>query len=186
MQKIISAYIRDLGKAVATLDVGEIENFARALNGVRETGRTVFLVGNGGSAATASHFATDLGVGTLKHWKPVRAISLTDNAAVTTAVSNDSDYESVFQKQIQVLGSPGDLLVLISASGNSKNLISSLKASQEIGMIFFSLTGFDGGELRRMTPQNNVHVPSHVGEYGLVEDAHLAICHMVTECIRSN
>ena len=186
MRDVIGNYLQSACKIIGLLSIEEIEKFALALSGIREIDGTVFLVGNGGSAATASHFATDLGVGTLKAWRPIRAVSLVDNAAVTTAVSNDSDYESVFQKQIQVLGRPGDLLVLISASGNSKNLISSLKTSREIGMADFSLTGFDGGELRRMTLENNVHVPSRVGEYGLVEDAHLAICHMVTECIRSN
>jgi D-sedoheptulose 7-phosphate isomerase len=185
MRAIISNYLKSAHEITGLLSVEEIEKFARMLADVRKIQGTVFLIGNGGSASTASHFATDLGIGTLKTGYPVRVISLTDNAAVTTAISNDIDYESVFAQQIKVLGNPNDLLVLISASGNSKNLLSALKVSQEIGMMSFSLTGFDGGELRRLTKECNVHVPSKMGEYGLVEDAHLAICHIVTECIRA-
>jgi len=182
---LIRHYLKSAREVIDHLDVREIEAFALAIAEVREASGTVFLVGNGGSASTASHFATDLGVGSINVSKHVRVVSLTDNIAVMTAISNDKSYESVFEQQIQLLGKEGDILVLISASGNSKNLIEALKSSQRLGMKSFSLTGFDGGELRRMTLGSNVHVPSKIGDYGLVEDAHLAICHMVTECMRS-
>lgn len=184
IHSIILDYLDSSRRIIDSIVPKEIEKLALQIFEVRDRGGMVFIAGNGGSASTASHFATDLGVGTLKITKPVRAISLTDNAAVTTAVSNDLDFESVFQQQIQTLGKPGDLLVLFSASGNSKNLLSAQKRAKDIGLFVFSVTGFDGGELRKLTLGNNVHVPSQVGEYGLVEDAHLAICHMVTECIR--
>ena len=182
---LIRHYLKSAREVIDHLDVREIEAFALAIAEVREASGTVFLVGNGGSASTASHFATDLGVGSINVSKHVRVVSLTDNVAAMTAISNDRSYESVFEQQIQLLGKEGDILVLISASGNSKNLIAALKSSQRLGMKSFSLTGFDGGELRRMTLGSNVHVPSKIGDYGLVEDAHLAICHMVTECMRS-
>lgn len=185
MRTLIQNYLKSTREIIDLLDVQEIEGLALAIAAVREARRTVYLVGNGGSASTASHFATDLGVGSFKVSKHVRAISLTDNVAVMTAISNDKSYESVYEQQVQLLGKEGDMLVLISASGNSKNLIAALKSSQRLGMKNYSLTGFDGGELRRMTLGSNVHVPSKIGEYGLVEDAHLAICHMVTECMRS-
>jgi D-sedoheptulose 7-phosphate isomerase len=184
-QETISSYLAAARNIQSRLNINEIEKLAIALKNTREANRTVYILGNGGSASTASHFATDLGVGTLKVCKPVRAVSLTDNMAVITAISNDKSYESVFQQQLELLGREGDLLILISASGNSKNLISALHSSRKIGMSVFSMTGFDGGLLREMTSDANVHVPSQLGEYGLVEDAHLAICHIVTECIRN-
>lgn len=183
-QDTISSYLDSTRNILSRLNINEIEKLAVALKIARDAEATVYIVGNGGSAATASHFATDLGVGTLKVCKPIRAVSLTDNMAVTTAISNDLNYESVFQQQLKLLGRKGDILVLISASGNSKNLMSALVTSQRIGMSAYSLTGFDGGELRQLTPEANVHVPTQLGEYGLVEDTHLAICHMITECIR--
>ena len=184
-QETISSYLAAARNIQSRLNINEIEKLAIALKNTREANRTVYILGNGGSASTASHFATDLGVGTLKVCKPVRAVSLTDNMAVITAISNDKSYESVFQQQLELLGREGDLLILISASGNSKNLISALNSSRKIGMSVFSMTGFDGGLLRLMTSDANVHVPSQLGEYGLVEDAHLSICHIVTECIRN-
>ena len=185
MRALIQSYLESAREIINHLNVEEIEGLTRAINEVREEKGTVFLVGNGGSASTASHFATDLGVGSINASRHVRVMSLTDNVAAMTAISNDKNYESVFSQQLQLLGKKKDLLVLISASGNSKNLIAALNSAEAIGMKSFSLTGFDGGELRRLTSNNNVHVPSKIGEYGLVEDAHLAICHMITECIRA-
>jgi len=83
-----------------------------------------------------------------------------------------------------LLGQPGDLLIVISASGNSQNLINAVSAASELGVVVYSLTGFDGGKLKKITSGKNVHVQSKKGAYGLVEDAHLAICHVITECIR--
>jgi D-sedoheptulose 7-phosphate isomerase len=151
-----------------------------------QLGNKVMFCGNGGSAATSSHFAIDLGVGTMKLGKlPIKSISLADNLSTITAIANDLDFSKVFEKQIEVLGKPGDLLILISASGNSKNLINALNLAVQKEMKVFTLTGFDGGELKLLSSGSNIHIPSMVGEYGLVEDLHLSICHMATECIRA-
>ena len=172
-------------KYISELQFHEFEALVSLLLNVREDGAQVLIAGNGGSATTASHFATDLSVGTLKLGKlPVRAISLTDNLSLITAVANDLDYKLVFEQQIAVLGKPGDLLVLISASGNSENLIQALNLAVRKKMKIFTLTGFDGGKLKELSIGNNIHVQSMLGEYGLVEDLHLSICHMATECIR--
>lgn len=184
MQELINSYLDYSSKINSLLNVNEIIKFVGALKKAQGLKKKVLIVGNGGSASTASHFATDLGVGTLKVSEPVRAISLVDNSAIVTAVSNDINFTSVFSQQIEVLAEPNDLLVLISASGNSANLISAYEMSKSLGMESFSLTGFDGGKLRTLMYENNVHVPSKNGQYGLVEDAHLAICHIATECIR--
>ena len=145
----------------------------------------LFTLGNGGSASTASHFATDIGIGSEMRSNPVRAISLCDNSAVMTAISNDIGYSAVFEQQLRLLAQPGDLLIVISASGNSQNLLDLVLVANNLGVTTYSITGFDGGKLKEMTQGANVHVESKQGAYGLVEDAHLAICHVVTECVRA-
>ena len=158
---------------------------ANAIENVRVSNKIVFIVGNGGSASTASHFAVDIGIGSLRRANPVKAVSLCDNAAAMTAISNDIEYASVFTEQLRLLGQSGDLLIVISASGNSENLVNIVSVASEMGIISYSLTGFDGGKIKEMTSGKNVHVKSKKGAYGLVEDAHLAICHAITECTRS-
>ena len=182
---IITEYFAAGKEILAQISIDNVGRFAQAIGKVRSMGAVVFVAGNGGSAATASHFATDIGVGSLNRTNPVRVVSLCDNSAVITAISNDLDYSAVFEQQIKLLGKPEDLLVVISASGNSQNLIKAVEMAKAIGMNVFSLTGFDGGRLREITSAQNVHVATPKGAYGLVEDAHLAICHVITECIRS-
>jgi D-sedoheptulose 7-phosphate isomerase len=146
--------------------------------------KTVYLAGNGGSASTASHFSIDLGVGSLRRGKPVKAVSLCDNSGVITATANDLSFTTVFEQQLYLFGEPGDLLILFSASGNSANILQACRSALHMGLNVFSMTGFDGGVLRDETIESNIHVPTEVGEYGIVEDVHLAICHSITECVR--
>jgi D-sedoheptulose 7-phosphate isomerase len=185
MQSFIATYIADLNKAMTSLNILEIKSLAEALIATNENNGTVFIAGNGGSASTASHFATDIGIGSQMRANPVKVISLCDNSAVITAISNDIGYSAVFEQQLRLLAQPGDLLIVISASGNSQNLINVVLAANDLGITTYSLTGFDGGKLKEMTQGANVHVESIHGAYGLVEDAHLAICHVVTECVRA-
>lgn len=180
----ISEYFSLGGKLIAEIPNEEVMALAIAINQVRKTGATVYIAGNGGSASTASHFATDIGIGSLNRANPVRSVSLCDNTAAITAIANDMDYSSIFAQQMKLLGKQGDLLVVISASGNSENLIKAVGVASELGIESFSLTGFDGGKLKQLTPGRNIHVETPKGAYGLVEDAHLAICHVITECIR--
>jgi D-sedoheptulose 7-phosphate isomerase len=184
--KHFNNYRFKLSKYTSELKFEEFKTLVTLLLQSRKDRAQVLIAGNGGSATTSSHFAVDLGVGTLKLGKaPIKAISLTDNLSTITAIANDLGYKKVFEHQIEVLGEPGDLLVLISASGNSKNLIYALNLAIQKEMKIFTLTGFDGGELKKLSSGNNIHVPSMVGEYGLVEDLHLSICHMATEYIRT-
>jgi len=179
-------YRIQLSKYVSEIKFDEFETLVNLLLQSRRNNAQVLIAGNGGSAATSSHFAIDLGVGTMKLGKlPIKSISLADNLSTITAIANDLDFSKVFEKQIEVLGKPGDLLILISASGNSKNLINALNTAVQKEMKVFTLTGFDGGELKLLSSGSNIHIPSMVGEYGLVEDLHLSICHMATECIRA-
>ena len=181
----ISEYFLTGGKLLTQIPNEEVMALAIAINQARTTGGTVYIAGNGGSASTASHFATDIGIGSLNRANPVRSVSLCDNTAAITAIANDMDYSSIFAQQLKLLGKQGDLLIVISASGNSDNLIKAVEVASELGMESHSLTGFDGGKLKQLTLGRNIHVETPKGAYGLVEDAHLAICHVITECIRS-
>lgn len=180
----ISEYFSTGGKLLTQIPNEEVMALAIAINQARKTGGTVYIAGNGGSASTASHFAADIGIGSLNRANPVRSISLCDNTAAITAIANDMDYSSIFAQQLKLLGKLGDLLIVISASGNSDNLIKAVEVASELGMDSHSLTGFDGGKLKQLTLGRNIHVETPKGAYGLVEDAHLAICHVITECIR--
>ena len=188
MEKLLSTiadYFSAGQKILSQISGDEVAKLAGAIEKVRLAGGDVYIAGNGGSAATASHFATDIGIGSINRANPVRVVSLCDNSAAMTAISNDLDYSAVFEQQLKLLGKSGDLLVVISASGNSENLVKAVKMAKTIGMNSYSLTGFDGGKLKQITSGQNVHVATPKGAYGLVEDAHLAICHVITECIRS-
>jgi D-sedoheptulose 7-phosphate isomerase len=181
----ISEYFLTGGQLLTKISNEEVMKLAIAINQARKTESTIYIAGNGGSASTASHFATDIGVGSLNRANPVRSVSLCDNSVAITAIANDMDYSSIFAQQLKLLGKPGDLLIVISASGNSDNLLKAVEVASELGMKSYSLTGFDGGKLKQLTLGRNIHVETPKGAYGLVEDAHLAICHVITECIRS-
>lgn len=185
INRIIEDYIREEIQALGSVSSEEVSELARQIESARKLDAMVFTAGNGGSASTASHFATDIGIGSMRRANPVRVLSLCDNSASLTAISNDISYESVFEQQLKLLARPGDLAILISASGNSRNLLKLYECALELGVKVFSMTGFDGGKLRKLTLGSNIHVQTPYGSYGIVEDIHLAICHAITECIRS-
>ena len=171
-------YLKYLNEVLQVIDPDAIAQFAKTLLEARALGATVFFIGNGGSAATASHFANDLAIGTNAYEKPFRVVSLTDNQAIITAIGNDFGYEEVFVRQLRVQGRPGDVLVAISASGNSPNLIRAMEyaASSEIKTV--AITAFDGGRMKQIANEG-VHVPTAPKEYGPAEDAHMVLDHLV-------
>ena len=171
-------YLSYLSELVLKLDHDEIAKVINLLLDARQTGNKIFFIGNGGSAATASHFANDLAIGTRTNSNPFRVMSLTDNNAAITAIANDYGYENVFVKQLEALYSKGDLLVAISASGNSNNLLKAVKFVQERDGLTIGLTGFDGGELKIIVDYV-IHVPTGKGEYGPVEDIHMIFDHII-------
>ena len=172
------AYIQYLQAVLKGIEVNEVAGFVATLLDARERGATVFFVGNGGSAATASHFANDLAIGTNDYEKPFRAISLTDNVPVLTALGNDFGYEEIFVRQLRILGRPGDVLVGISASGNSPNLIRAFDYANTAGIKTVAITAFDGGGMKAMATEG-IHVPTGPKEYGPAEDAHMVLDHIV-------
>ena len=174
-----ASYIRYLGEVLDAINLNEIQQFINTLNVARKSGSTIFFIGNGGSAATASHFANDIAVGANRYEKPFRAISLTDNQAIITAIANDFGFEEIFSRQLMVLGKPGDVVVAISASGNSINLINAFTHAKKIGIKTVSITGFDGGKLKSMADEF-IHIPTGYKEYGPAEDAHMVLDHLVS------
>ena len=176
-----TAYFERLKCALDGIDVGEISRFAEELDAARQEGRSIFVAGNGGSATTATSMANDLGFDIIRKTAtemPFRVHSLTDNNAVLTAISNDVGYEDVFVNQLRVHYQSGDRLVVISASGNSPNIVRAAKWVKAAGGTVLSMVGFDGGALLDLS-DIVVHVPSQAGEYGPVEDAHLAVNHVL-------
>ena len=172
------AYFDYLTSVLKTIDTREIGQFIETLLDARERGANIYFIGNGGSAATASHFANDIAIGTNSYDKPFRAVSLTDSNAIITAVGNDFGYEEIFVRQLRVLGRAGDVVVAISASGNSPNLIRAFDYAKSIGIKTVAITAFDGGKIKQMADEG-VHVPTAPKEYGPAEDAHMVLDHLV-------
>jgi D-sedoheptulose 7-phosphate isomerase len=172
-------YLGYLQSVLQQIDPAEIGHFIGTLLDARKRGATVFFIGNGGSAATASHFANDLSIGTNDYEQPFRAISLTDNVPVITALANDFGYEEVFVRQLRSLARAGDVLVGISASGNSPNVLRAFDYARSAGIRTVAITGFDGGRMKAMADQG-IHVPTAPKEYGPAEDAHMVLDHLVS------
>jgi D-sedoheptulose 7-phosphate isomerase len=171
-------YLAYLGEVLGKMDTKAIAAFIEALLDAREKNKQIFFLGNGGSAATASHFANDVAIGSRTLHKPFRAIALTDNVAAMTAIANDYGYDDIFVQQLMVLSQPGDVVVAISASGNSPNVIKAVEYAKSKGALTVGLTGFDGGKLKQLC-EISVHVPSNKGEYGPVEDLHMVVDHLL-------
>ena len=172
------AYLNYVQTVLGRIDTAEVGRLITTLLEARDRGATVFFIGNGGSAATASHFANDLAIGNNDYQKPFRAVSLADNMPIITAISNDVGYEEIFVRQLRVLGKKGDVLVGISASGNSPNLLKAFDHARTAGIKTVAITAFDGGKLKAMADEG-IHVPTEPKEYGPAEDAHMVLDHLV-------
>jgi D-sedoheptulose 7-phosphate isomerase len=173
-----SEYIEYLRLILTRIEIEDIAKFIQALLDARKRGSTIFFIGNGGSAATASHFANDIAIGTGDYSQPFRAISLTDNIPVITAIGNDFGYQDIFVRQLRVLGRKDDLLVGISASGNSQNILNAFEYAESTGIRTIALTAFDGGQMKKIA-NLSVHVPTESKEYGPAEDAHMMLDHLI-------
>jgi D-sedoheptulose 7-phosphate isomerase len=183
LQPIATDYLRDLTLELERLDVDAIMRIVGRLQAGRDAGAMFFTAGNGGSAATASHWVNDLGKATRRSGqRPFRIIGLADNISWFSALANDEGYERVFAGQLENLGRRGDILMVISASGNSPNLIRAVEHAREAGMISIGLLGFDGGRLLSMVDEA-FWVPTPIGAYGLVETIHSVACDIVTSCL---
>ncbi len=178
-EEYANKYFNYLGVLLESISKTELANFLKIIEEARDEGRTVIFMGNGGSAATASHFANDLSVGTRSYQKPYKSIALTDNVSVITAIANDDSYDCIFEFQLRNIMKPGDVVVAISASGNSKNVLQAVNWANGHKGITIGITGFDGGQLKSVA-KYTLHVPSNKGEYGPVEDVHMIIDHLLS------
>jgi D-sedoheptulose 7-phosphate isomerase len=171
-------YFKELQRVLITLPKDGIDQIADTLLEVYDAGGTVFLCGNGGSAALASHFACDLGKGTAycNAGKRFRVLALTDNLPTLTAWANDSNYEDVFSEQLRNFVQPHDVAFAISGSGNSKNVLNALRVGREAGATTVGISGFRGGAMKSLCDLC-VIVPSN--DMQIIEDLHLSIAHSI-------
>lgn len=174
-------YFIYLKKVLDGIKPAAIDALEHELEEARVRGNTIFVAGNGGSAATASTMANDIGFDIIKKTratKPFKVFALTDNNSVMTAIANDVGYENIFLNQLRIHYQPGDKLIAISAGGNSQNVVNAAALVKSKGGRIIGLLGFDGGKLKNMCDLV-VHVPTEKGEYGPVEDAHLILNHVL-------
>lgn len=180
----VDEYVSQLTSALSSVDTVRVQAWIDRLSQARAEGASVFVCGNGGSAATASHFATDLGKGA-SYAKPTRfrVVALTDSMSTVTAYANDVGFDVVFAEQLRNLGRPGDVLVTISGSGSSPNIIRAIETAHELGMTVVALTGFSGGT---SGPMADIHVNVPADHMGRIEDSHMALCHAVAFSFMEN
>ncbi len=177
MRDYIREYIDRLEQGLREINPVAIERVVETLENARRERRTIFIIGNGGSAATASHMANDLQK-LASQGKDVafRAIALTDNVPLLTAWGNDEDYTAVFVRQLEALAQAGDLLIAITGSGNSPNIIRAMEWAKNAGLKTIALLGFEGGRARSIADHVLLFPEDH---YGRIEDAHMILEHMI-------
>ena len=176
LRPAIESYLTRLKETIDLVSRGELEAFLELLLDALERGATVFTMGNGGSAATASHFAVDFNKGlSYRKARRFRFVCLNDNVPTLTAYANDVGYEEVFVEQLRNLARPGDVAIAISGSGNSPNVVKAIRYANSAGLRSVAITGYDGGALRREAA-SGVHVP--VADMQVTEDIHMVLDHL--------
>lgn len=179
---LVESYLQEVKETLDAAPRQAIWDVIDVLHDARMSGRQVFVMGNGGSAATASHFACDLGKGAHVDGCPgFRVLPLTDNMVMFSAYANDEGYDSVFARQLSNLVRPGDVVVGISGSGNSRNVLNAIELAGERGATTVGFVGFDGGALKGMVDLA-VHVEQACMEQ--VEDVHVVLVHLVATTLR--
>ncbi len=177
MKNWISDYLKAQQAALAAIPADAVANLVELFRKALAEDRQIFVFGNGGSAANASHFATDLGKGASdKLGRRFRVLSLNDNVSWLTALGNDYAYDEVFSRQLMNYGRPGDLVLCMSVSGNSPNVVKAVEWANQQGLATIALVGGKRGRLTELA-QHVIVIPSE--HYGRVEDAHMGICHMI-------
>ncbi len=177
----VKDYLERVCQEIQRLDDSQVERMSSLIEQAYHAGRFVFIIGNGGSGANASHLCEDLAKCTLKDFdnqKRLKVLSLTDNTPWLMAVANDISYERIFVEQLRNLGSPGDLLIAISGSGNSPNILRAVEWANKNGMTTVGITGFSGGKLRELA-HHNLH--AGVDDMGIAESLHLVVFHWIID-----
>jgi D-sedoheptulose 7-phosphate isomerase len=178
----VNGYFTHLSRTIHKLPFGTINRIAGTILDAYDRSRMIYVFGNGGSAALASHLACDLGKGTVNgNGKRLRVMALTDNVPLMTAWANDSKYEDIFAEQLSNLVGRGDIAFAISGSGNSPNVLRALQVAREAGAVTVGLTGFQGGKMRELCDQCMI-VPSY--NMQIIEDLHLCAAHALFTTVR--
>lgn len=181
---LIDTYFDTLKRTLDSLDRREVSDFIQALLDARDAGKQIFVMGNGGSAATASHMVCDFNKGLVADGKPrFKFICLNDNMATLMAYANDVSYDDVFAEPLKNFMQPGDLVIGISGSGNSINVVKAIEWANDNGGKTFSLVGYSGGKLKQVS-QRSIHVD--IENMQIVEDVHIILNHMVMYAVREN
>lgn len=180
----VKDYIDLIKKNLDLIKSQEIQSFIDFIFEAYENSKMIFIIGNGGSAANATHLAEDLSKGTILDQyndKRIRAMSLTDNFSYISAISNDDGYDLIFESQLRTYALEGDYLIAISGSGNSKNIVRAVEFAKKKKIKIFGITGYDGGKLKKLS-DGCIHIP--LNEMCMVESLHSVIFHFVTTVIR--
>jgi D-sedoheptulose 7-phosphate isomerase len=179
IKQFTDGYFSDLKQTIDEIPMDKFHKIVEMIHGAYQNNKYVFIMGNGGSASTASHFACDLGKGTICEGKPrFRVVSLNDNIPLITALSNDFGYDRVFIEQLMNLVSPGDLVISITGSGNSPNILMAIEYAKRKGAKTIGLIGFGGGKLKEIVDEHIIVANSN---YGQVEDIHLILSHAISQ-----
>jgi len=182
-QEIASGYLAEFQQLLAKIDLDAVARAVECLRAARDRGSRIFVAGNGGSAATAAHLVNDLGKATKRSGRsPLRAMCLSDNVSWLTALANDEGYDRVFTGQLENFAEPDDVLIVISASGNSQNLVDAVAYARSHDLTTLALLGFDGGALKDRVDEC-LWLPSEIGAYGPVETGHSLLCDLLTTCL---
>jgi len=175
----VKSYKSKLISLISNIDPTTISEIINALENTIQNSSRVYILGNGGSSATASHMVNDLGAGLRRRGIiNLDVVSLADNTPVITAIANDIGYDNIFYMQMEGLLKPDDLVIAISCSGNSPNITKAIQYAKKQGCKLIGVTGFDGGLLKEMS-DINFHVDVEKGQYGLVEDVHMILDHII-------
>jgi D-sedoheptulose 7-phosphate isomerase len=180
---VIAAHFANVRRVLDEVPTEDVQRVVDVFRRARDKGAFIYIAGNGGSSATASHWVNDLGKATKRSGRPpMRVMNLSDNVSWFSALSNDEGYERSFAGQLENFAAPGDVLACISASGNSPNLVRAAELARARAVTCVALVGFDGGALKALADEI-VCVRTEKGAYELVEDVHSAICHAITRCL---
>jgi D-sedoheptulose 7-phosphate isomerase len=185
LQQAMLEHVNRTVELLQRIDLTLVSKLVEKLYEAYHEGRRVFIFGNGGSAATASHFAEDLAKGTVKDLgvqKRLRVLSLTDSVPFISALGNDCGYETIFREQLVTNASPGDIAIAISGSGNSPNVVSAIKWARENGLYTVGLTGFNGGTLKGMV---DLSLHSPVLDMEIAENTHTIVMHLTVGGLRA-
>lgn len=183
MMNLIDNYVRKLSDILNVSDWSEVELLAKALLEAQKRDQSVYLCGNGGSAGNAIHLANDFLFGVCPRGDALRVEALSANSAVLTCLGNDIGYENIFSHQLKVKGKAGDLLIVLSGSGNSPNILNALKVGKQQGMQTFAILGYDGGEAKKLA-DSPIHFAVH--DMQIAEDLQMIVGHMLMKVLNEN